>query len=594
MAMRMRTTLLLCLLSVSFGVAALSLVAVHSILAKQIRSDIAADLQHSILTFQNIQVQRRRMLLREAALLADLPVLKSLMTTDDGRTIRDGAAELYDLSGDDLFALTDRSGNLMALFQNGTSWNGSRDPAVPIGAAFVSLDPHYVLIHDRLYETVSQPLYFGSPSNGTSLGYVAIGYEINDLVAQEVSQAAAAEVVFSVNGAVVAATRNLKTLEKRVDLAQALFHGSTSGDDVWLGREHYVRASIKLSQSGDPLVELVVLKSYDQASVYLTRLNRVLVALGALILLVSGVLALYISRTITLPLEALVAGARSVGSGNFDYHFQIAGAKELQELGTAFERMSKRLQKTQQELLDAERLATIGRMASSISHDLRHFLSAVYANAEFLGYDSTRPAERAGLFAEVRLGVQGMTELIDSLLLFSQTGQSVQLTYESLPFVVERALALVRTHPDAHNVIFFFNPLPQIEAWIDALKIERAIYNLLLNGCQAAKLATGPAKIHVALSETPDHIKLSITDNGPGVPDSIRVTLFQPFVSEGKLRGVGLGLTLANKIAQEHGGSVVLEESNPGKTVFSLRLEKAALKEPEEYAQHTGTLVSND
>ncbi len=228
---------------------------------------------------------------------------------------------------------------------------------------------------------------------------------------------------------------------------------------MWLDREHYIHASVTLSRAGDPLIQLVVLKSYDQASRYLTQLNHLLIALIAFVLLVSGALATYISRTITLPLETLVLGARALGAGNFDYPFQNKGAMEIQELSTAFDRMRTRLQKSQQELLASERLATIGRMASSISHDLRHYLSAVYANAEFLGYDAASPSERAELLGEVRLGVEGMTELIDSLLLFSRTGQALQPTYESLPFLVERALHLVRTHPDAQDVSFAFDAL---------------------------------------------------------------------------------------------------------------------------------------
>ncbi|MGC2503063.1 MAG: HAMP domain-containing sensor histidine kinase, partial [Silvibacterium sp.] len=279
----------------------------------------------------------------------------------------------------------------------------------------------------------------------------------------------------------------------------------------------------------------------------------------------------------------------------FNYEFYDAGAREIRELSSAFNRMRIRLQKTQQKLLEAERLATIGRMASSISHDLRHYLSAVYANAEFLGYGSTSPQDRAELLAEVRLGVQGMTELIDSLLLFSRTGRPLQLTYESLPFLAERASLMVRAHPDAQDVAVTWGPMPQIEAWIDALKVERAIYNLLLNGCQAAKSGTEPSTVNISLLETEEWIKLCVTDNGPGVPDSIRVSLFQPFVSEGKQSGVGLGLALAYKIAQEHGGSVTLEESRPGRTVFSLLLGKAALRDFAKTAQqpHAATLISH-
>jgi signal transduction histidine kinase len=202
----------------------------------------------------------------------------------------------------------------------------------------------------------------------------------------------------------------------------------------------------------------------------------------------------------------------------------------------------------------------------------------VYANAEFLGYDSGGQ-ERMELLAEIRQGVRGMTDLIDSLLLFSRTGQSLQLSWESLPFIVERSMAMVRAHPDAQSVAFTVDPLPPIEVWMDTLKIERALYNLFLNGCQAARQAQDVPQIHITLTEDAEWIRLSVTDNGPGVPESIRVALFQPFVSEGKASGIGLGLALAHKIAQEHGGGVTLEESRSGRTVFTLALAQAKLRE---------------
>ena len=83
--------------------------------------------------------------------------------------------------------------------------------------------------------------------------------------------------------------------------------------------------------------------------------------------------------------------------------------------------MRSNLQKTQRELLDAVRLATIGRMASSISHDLRHSLAAVMANAEFLCESNLTPNQREDLYAEIRIAVNQMTDLIESLLEFSHS-----------------------------------------------------------------------------------------------------------------------------------------------------------------------------
>jgi signal transduction histidine kinase len=118
------------------------------------------------------------------------------------------------------------------------------------------------------------------------------------------------------------------------------------------------------------------------------------------------------------------------------------------------------------------------------------------------------------------------------------------------------------------------------EADIDARSLESAIYNLLLNACQAATRSTQVPEVKVDITEVDEWIYVTILDNGPGIPDSIRRTLFDPFVTAGKPNGTGLGLTLARRIAEEHGGSVCLEESNPERTVFTLSLTKNRLLGP--------------
>lgn len=585
MVIRMRTTLLVCLVSISFGVIALTLTIVHNILEKQVRRDISADLERSISTLRNIQVQRQQMLAREASLLSALPVLKSLMTTSDERTIRDGAADYYDLSGGDLFALADGNGKPVALYEGGASRDPSALSPSLIPQIHDEMQPRYVIVRGNLFEVAVQPLYFGAAASGTRLGYVLLGYSVDRRLAEEVSQATSAEVIFFADKAMVATTLDDRTKAESARRSDDLLSAGAQESDTWIGGEHFVHAAVLLSGIEQPRVQLVVLKSWDQASRYVTQLNQVLLTLGVVLLLFSGGVAVYLATTITRPLDRLVAGSRALGSGDFDYQFQRAGAREIRELGDAFDRMRCRLRAAREELVAAERLATIGQMASSISHDLRHYLSAVYANAEFLGYDSIGPEERLELLGEIRQGVRGMTDLIESLLLFSRTGQSLQLSFESLPFLAERAVAMVHAHPDAQNVHIVIDPMAQIEGWIDARKIERAIYNLLLNGCQAARQGSGVAEIRIALSETAEQVLFLITDNGPGVPEVIRESLFQPFVSVGKPSGTGLGLTLAQKIAQEHGGSVVLHESRPGRTVFQFSIAKASLLKAAEAAQ---------
>jgi signal transduction histidine kinase len=226
------------------------------------------------------------------------------------------------------------------------------------------------------------------------------------------------------------------------------------------------------------------------------------------------------------------------------------------------------------QLIEAERMSAIGRMTCSISHDMRHSLTAIYANAEFLERHDLCASVRADLLLEIQEAVLAMTERIDSLLQFGSSGRKSPLVHARVSSVVEKAVAAVKFHPDGQNVSITVGKFPPAEADIDARNLESAIYNLLLNACQAATRSTHVPEVKVHLTEVDERIYVTILDNGPGIPASVRRTLFDPFVTAGKPSGTGLGLTLARRIAEEHGGSVCLEESNRERTVFTLSLTK--------------------
>jgi signal transduction histidine kinase len=226
------------------------------------------------------------------------------------------------------------------------------------------------------------------------------------------------------------------------------------------------------------------------------------------------------------------------------------------------------------QLIEAERMSAIGRMACSISHDMRHSLTAIYANAEFLERHDIGASARADLLLEIQEAVLAMTERIDSLLQFGSCGRNNSLVDERVSFVVEKAIAAVKFHPDGRNVSIAVGKLPPAKADIDARSLESAIYNLLLNACQSATRSIYVPEVKVHLTEVDERIYVTISDNGSGIPASVRRTLFDPFVTAGKPNGTGLGLTLARRVSEEHGGSVCLEESNREGTVFTLSLTK--------------------
>ena len=577
--LRMRTTLLIPLLLLCFGCTPLSLLILQAIVRQQAQASLASDLQHSVQTYENLSRQRRELLVRESALLADLPSLKALMT-DDSPTITDEGSRFWQVSGSDFFALLDRSGKLIVAYNQGPALDHSVVEQGLESSLRRPEDSVLLAIDRRLYEVSIQPLVFGD--QGSQLGFVAVGYAVDERVAREVSEAAAAEVTFAVGRDIVASTLQPGLEQQFVSQAGELMTSPAENRNLRLGKEDYLAASVPLGapgtqNAGSAVPQLIVLKSFTQATQLVSRVNRWVLTLVLVALLAGAAMLVSISRTLTRPIETLVEGTRALALGNFSYRLSEDGVEEIRELSRAFERMRVELQRTQSDLLDSERLATIGRMASLISHDLRHYLSAMYANAEFMSNEALPQHEREELFLEVKTAVQGMTDLLDSLLLFTQTGRALRPAHESIADVIQRSVGMARSHPAARDVRIVVAATPSIEAWVDAKKLGRAVYNLLLNACQAARRGKDLPLVTLNLEEDESSIHIEVSDNGPGVAESVRQTMFLPFVSEGKESGVGLGLTLAQQIAQEHGGSIELKETLDGRSVFAITLPKAAL-----------------
>jgi signal transduction histidine kinase len=346
---------------------------------------------------------------------------------------------------------------------------------------------------------------------------------------------------------------------------------------VTLGDTRFLSATEDLTAAATSPLQLVVLKSFKPAEQSISRIDRMVLIVGLLALLSGTALMIVVSHFLTRPLEELTRSVRAFGLGDVAYRVPRHGTQEVRQLSSAFARMRSEIHKANRAVLESERLATIGRMASSVSHDLRHYLAAIYANSEFLASDRFSPRERAEIFSDIRAAVIGTTDMLESLLIFSRTGTSIRRTPELMAALLERATALVRAHPDAEGValVSHCGEPAEMTAVVDGKQIERAISNLLLNACQSARALGAGAYVAVTLESQNGQIIVNVIDNGPGVPANIRMNLFEPFVSEGKQKGTGLGLTLAHCIAVEHGGEVILLGSRPGETIFQMKVARA-------------------
>ena len=569
--LRMRTKFLLSMVLISAGLTCTSLLLVRHSVQKQIRREIFADLRNSVSTFQNFQRERELTLTHSAELLADLPNLRALMTTQHEATIQDASSGLWQLAGSDLFLLADRTGHVVALHT--ASPGLTRDMAQQSLAGTLSDESsgRWWFGGEHLYEVFLRPIYFGPAEENRLLGFLVIGYEIDERLTSQVGRIAASQVAFYFGDVVV--KTSLTAVQESELARQRVLQTPTEAsgpEEVQLGEEHFLITSLDLAGARNPAVRLIVLKSYDQATAFLDSLNRLLLMLGLAAVLGGSALVFVISHTFTRPLGNLVEGVRALEKGDFGYALDARGGDEVAEVTRAFNRMRDSLRKTQQELLEAERLATIGRMASSISHDLRHSLAAIVANAEFLCESRLSSDQREELYQEVRVAVNQMTDLIDSLLEFSRTRESLRPTFGNVKASVERVVAAIRSHPEFHPVRITVSQVGNGSGWFDPKKLERALYNLLLNSCEAVVPESG--RIHVGLNEVRGGIEIRVSDNGRGIPEIIRGQLFEPFISHGKENGTGLGLTVVQKIVQDHGGDVIVEKTSAEGTIFRLLL----------------------
>jgi signal transduction histidine kinase len=540
----------------------------------QVTEELSLDLEHSVTAFRDLQAERLGALERENALLAELPTLKALMTSGDDLTIQDGAVVFWQISGTDLFALADPNDRIVAAYtKTGTPSSTLRDGLKNL---LISPGKQYLIDGKSLYACSLRPLYFGSDEAGTPLGYVISGVSIERTVRQ-ISQPTGVEATFLSSGKIVASTLTPSLQTRFATQLSSLSGNPRTPASVKLGGTHFLAATEDLSNTASSPLQLVVLKSLEPAEQSISRINRMVLSAGLLAALLCGTaLMITLSRLVTRPLEELSKSVRAFGMGDVDHRIPRYGTEEVLELSAAFARMRNEIQQGNRALLESERLATIGRMASSVSHDFRHYLATIYANSEFLVDDRFSSKERAEIFADIRTAVLGTTDMIESLLIFSRTGASIKRSPELMATLLERAIALIRAHPDAEGVRIEtrYDNLAETGVVVDGKQIERAIFNLLLNACQSVRTSAHAAHVLVTLEVREQQVIVNVIDNGAGVPEKIRKSLFEPFVSEGKQKGTGLGLTLAGTIASEHGGEVILLSSRPGETIFQIKVAR--------------------
>jgi signal transduction histidine kinase len=241
---------------------------------------------------------------------------------------------------------------------------------------------------------------------------------------------------------------------------------------------------------------------------------------------------------------------------------------------------------SQQQQIETERIAALGRAASSISHDLRHYLAAVVANAEFLYEADELKLDKSEIYQEIQTASNQMTDLIDSLRELAHQRSAISPEPANLDQIVRRAIEAVKARPEFRNRTITLIARDEMEGVFDPRKLERAFFNLVLNACEATP--DGESRVTVDVQTQEKSFEVRVTDQGPGVPSNIRDIVFDTFVSSGKPNGTGLGLAIVSKIVHDHGGSVSLERTSETGTVMLVKLPRS----PQPVASHSDSTVA--
>src|SRR5205814_9611955 len=210
---RLRTKFLLSMVLITAGLTSLSLLLVRQSVQSAAKQEIASDLNNSVSTFQSFQREKEITLNHVADLLADLPTLRALMTTNHEATIQDGAAPFWRLGGSDLFVLANRNGKVVALETNKPGF--TKEMAQQSFAASLERQERWWFGSQHLYEVFQKPIYFGPESENRLLGFLVIGYEIDERVASQVGRVANSKVVFYYRDSVVISTLDPAILNRQ-------------------------------------------------------------------------------------------------------------------------------------------------------------------------------------------------------------------------------------------------------------------------------------------------------------------------------------------------------------------------------------------
>jgi signal transduction histidine kinase len=279
------------------------------------------------------------------------------------------------------------------------------------------------------------------------------------------------------------------------------------------------------------------------------------------------------------PLSLVTRRATAVASGDLRPEPPLRTGDEIGELSVTFEAMVGAIAEGRERLLASERLATIGKMAAHVTHEVRNPLSSIALNLELLEEELGEGAREARtLLRAIALEVQRLSVLSDQYLSMAKR-KAPEIEDVDAAEMVQSAASFMKRDLEKNQVdltVAVDESLPWVQA--DPAQIRQVLFNLLRNAREAV---AGGGHVWLRAQTLEGGVLVSVEDDGPGVPAERVEELFDPFFTT-KDHGTGLGLAVTRQIVQAHGGRLEYRTRPEGGAHFEFWLPSASAAESAE------------
>lgn len=382
------------------------------------------------------------------------------------------------------------------------------------------------------------------------------------------------------------------------EMRARLRNGEDVTSDYYASRQidrFYTLVPVEIAAVGLGAVEvsesLDVLREYRRAA-----LLRILIATGAVVTLTGLLAAVLGFRFVGQPVDMLISHARSVAAGNLTGRLRFRQHDELRELAEELNIMSGQLAVAQQrlaaetsariatieQLRHADRLTTVGQLASGVAHELGTPLNVVWARADMIRSGKVN-GDKVVENARIIVGQsERMTRIIRQLLDFAKPSSPRRVSMD-MGQLVRQIAVLFKPMADKGGVAIRIDEASgPVSAEVDPDQIQQVLSNLVLNGIQAMPnpgtltIAVGTERLRPPADHggpEDEYIRLSVQDQGEGIPEANLPHVFEPFFTTKQVgEGTGLGLSVSRGIIREHRGWISVTSRMGEGSCFSVYL----------------------